>query len=816
MKCFNKMFSGFVLGVLGFALAVATVWVEPAQAQYDPNAMPKSNNLRSLIVNSWSNLGQSGGNQEWGRGNKRNAYPHNGTGAGSFGAVLSQFTSNQKSQMYNDYKTSGGEGIWLLNADKGSVSVTGPRGTPWLGENLEPLPYDPVGKAEENWGVPNPLASNATELAPIWDEGFSATLSNYWPGITKTDVGSYYEHDLSPGSTRPAQIANYGIGSYNLVDTTIPEETIIAQWVDKKIGLQITRRVYDWSNPDFDDFYIMDLTFKNTGDFDGDGVGESPGTINNLYIGFKNSAVMTAMGVLEEFGWNFYPSNARGVDDILWYTEAGGYPNAFSANGAFAGKDMRAVLRRDSDNPLSSHDDTGDPFFKAIVPSNYNILQTEGQPRAPSTLFFAPLAFADDAGKFSFNDWDQGKYVQPASIDQPIAFQHWIARSNADFDDPSPTVTTEADLAAVMLKTGFQDNPDESDPSIRKPYLELTTYGPYTLADGEECKIVIAIGAGHPSVLAPTPANEQDAGILAWDRSDASAESKIADVKTKGEAAALEQLEIAHWVYGNNYRVPASPTEAYITPDNLTSSGDARQMIIWPSLSEQAINPYKGANDILGYRVYRSTWFSWGNWELWDIVAPGSSGSTVHGIWSPVSGGYSYEDKDTAAGFSYFYSVRPYQSGYAAGDLPFATDGLPSRVQSNIAKGYESGWGPPSARTYDGDGRKPFQPVTAETNALTKKVMVVPNPYFIDGKHQYPNSRNIRLVGLPAKCKIHIYSASGDRVMTVKHDNPKKGEDEFRQIAFNIAGEVQTGLYYFVVVADGGGASQSGSFVLIK
>ena len=329
MKCFNKMFSGFVLGVLGFALAVATVWVEPAQAQYDPNAMPKSNNLRSLIVNSWSNLGQSGGNQEWGRGNKRNAYPHNGTGAGSFGAVLSQFTSNQKSQMYNDYKTSGGEGIWLLNADKGSVSVTGPRGTPWLGENLEPLPYDPVGKAEENWGVPNPLASNATELAPIWDEGFSATLSNYWPGITKTDVGSYYEHDLSPGSTRPAQIANYGIGSYNLVDTTIPEETIIAQWVDKKIGLQITRRVYDWSNPDFDDFYIMDLTFKNTGDFDGDGVGESPGTINNLYIGFKNSAVMTAMGVVEEFGWNFYPSNARGVDDILWYTEAGGIPTLF-------------------------------------------------------------------------------------------------------------------------------------------------------------------------------------------------------------------------------------------------------------------------------------------------------------------------------------------------------------------------------------------------------------------------------------------------------------------------------------------------------
>jgi hypothetical protein len=816
MKRLNTIFSGLVLGALAIALAVGTVWVQPAQAQYDPNAMPSTNNLRALIVNSFTNLGGSGGNQEWGRGSKRNAYPHNGTGAGSFGAVLSQFTSNQKSQMYNDYKVSGGEGIWLLNADKGTVGITGPRGTPWLGERIVPLPYDPVGQAEENWGVPNPLASNTTELVAIWDEGFSATLSNYWPGVLKSDVGSYYENDLSPGQTRPAQIANYGVGSYNLVNTEIPEETIIAQWVDIRNGIQVTRRVYDWSNPDFDDFYLMDLTFKNTGDFDGDGIGESPGTINQFYIGFKNSAVFTAMGVLEEFGWNFYPGNARGVDDILWYTEADGYPNAFSKNGAFVGQDMRAVIRRDSDNPLSTHDDTGDPFFKAIVPSNYNILQTEGQPRAPSTYFFAPIAFADDAGKFSFNAWDQGKYAQPASIDQPFSFQHWIARSNADFDDPTPTTTSEPDLAAVILKDGYQKNPDESDPSIRKPYLEMTVYGPYTLADGEEAKIVLAIGAGHPSLLAPTPANQQDAGILAWDRSSASPEAKIEDVKVKGEMAALECLNLAHWVYDNSYQVPASPTEAYISPDNLTSSGDARQLIRWPSSSESAINPYKGTNDILGYRVYRSTWFSWGPWELWDIVAPGSSGQTVHAKWTPTSGGYEYEDLDTAAGFSYFYSVRPYQSGYAAGDLPFSTDDLPSRVKGNIAKGYESGWAPPSARTYDGDGRKPFQPVTAETNSLSKKVMVVPNPYFNDGKHTYPNSRNIRIVGLPAKCKIHIYSASGDRVMSVVHDNAAKGEDEFRQIAFNIAGEVQTGLYYFVVVADGGGATQSGSFVLIK
>ena len=127
----------------------------------------------------------------------------------------------------------------------------------------------------------------------------------------------------------------------------------------------------------------------------------------------------------------------------------------------------------------------------------------------------------------------------------------------------------------------------------------------------------------------------------------------------------------------------------------------------------------------------------------------------------------------------------------------------------------QNGYGPPTARTFDGLERRPFQPVTAETNALDKEVLVVPNPYFADGNHQYPNSRNLRFVGLPARCQIHIYSASGDRVQTIDHDNPAKGETEFKQITYNISGEVQTGLYYFVVV-NPAGKTRTGSFVLIK
>ena len=833
MKRLNFIAKGLV--PIG-CLALAAVVFQPVQvdAQATPDNISSRYNLRSLISNSYNNIGGMGGNQEWGRGYRRNAYPWNGNGPGSFGAVLSQFTSNQKSQMYNDYKVSGGEGIWILNADRGTVTVTGPRENLQIVEHNQAFPYDPVGNPEESWGQPNPLDQLAelpnSAISP-GEQGAGGSLSNYWPGVTADDDGSLYGANWDPVTTPPAHIANYNLGAHNLVDVTIPEETIIAQWIDKQNGIRVQRRVYSWSNPDFDDFYIVDLTFTNIGDFDGDGVGEAPGPINNLYIAFKNVAAMTAMGILEEFGWNFYASNARGMDDTLWFTEAGGYPNAFSENGAFVGEDMRAVIRRDSDNPFSSHNDIGDPFYKAIVPSNYNILQTEGQPRAPSTYFMAPLAYADnpDDPKFAFNEADRGKYVQPGEDKQPRSFQWWLAYSTGSFEDPTYTTHSAAQLAGVITTNGYQANPDENDASTRKVFHDMTVYGPYNVGVDESVKLVFSWGAGHPSLLAPIPANEQDVGILKWDRSSESPESKIQKIKTDGEKAALENLKLAHWVYDNNYQVPASPTEAYITADNLTSSTRAKQLIRWGRQSESAVNPYTGEQDILGYRLYKSEWFSWGPWELYGIIENGSSGSSTNpaglprgewGISTVTKGddstfeGYAFEDLETTAGFSYFYSARPYARGvdsyvWSSG---MTIDDIPSeRVRANIRRGYESGWGPSTARTYDGDNRKPFQ---ALLTSLPDEVLIVPNPYFVDGVHQYPNSRNLRIVGLTKDAIIHIYSASGDRVETTDRTPLTKGETEFRQISFNIAGEVQTGLYYFVVVD--GGETRRGSFVLIK
>ena len=205
MKRLNFIAKGLVpIGCL--ALGAVVFEAAPADAQATPDNIASRYNLRSLISNSYNNIGGMGGNQEWGRGSRRNAYPWNGQGPGSFGAVLSQFTSNQKSQMYNDYKVSGGEGIWILNADAGTVTVTGPRENLQIVEHNQALPYDPVGNPEESWGQPNPLrelTESANSAISPGEQGATGALSNYWPGVTNLDPGSIYENDWDPVTTRP-------------------------------------------------------------------------------------------------------------------------------------------------------------------------------------------------------------------------------------------------------------------------------------------------------------------------------------------------------------------------------------------------------------------------------------------------------------------------------------------------------------------------------------------------------------------------------------------------------------------------------------
>lgn len=71
------------------------------------------------------------------------------------------------------------------------------------------------------------------------------------------------------------------------------------------------------------------------------------------------------------------------------------------------------------------------------------------------------------------------------------------------------------------------------------------------------------------------------------------------------------------------------------------------------------------------------------------------------------------------------------------------------------------------------------------TDKLIEKVQVVPNPYFIshEGTHS-PYDSKIYFTKLPSKCKIEIFSVSGDLVKTIEHEEISSAmkDSEFMEV----------------------------------
>jgi hypothetical protein len=103
-------------------------------------------------------------------------------------------------------------------------------------------------------------------------------------------------------------------------------------------------------------------------------------------------------------------------------------------------------------------------------------------------------------------------------------------------------------------------------------------------------------------------------------------------------------------------------------------------------------------------------------------------------------------------------------------------------------------------------------------------VYVVPNPFHIKSQRLYNLSPGIiQFVGLPAQCRIRIYTQNGDRVSTIYHkleDPPRDIED------WNLLSDsdqfLASGLYIFVIdqAKDGQGnalnTTKVDKFVIIR
>jgi hypothetical protein len=179
------------------------------------------------------------------------------------------------------------------------------------------------------------------------------------------------------------------------------------------------------------------------------------------------------------------------------------------------------------------------------------------------------------------------------------------------------------------------------------------------------------------------------------------------------------------------YHPPMTPTDGENSLTLTTAPGQVT--IEWPPIPSSYRDPMKGVNDLAGYKVYRSTYFTIGPWTLAATIPKDSA--------RIVNGKVQYVDKGLPFGVGSYYCVTS-----------FDTDG------------YESG--------KVNNNRFPVYPLRAPNPGFPKNVYVVPNPFRQHSRLTGQGERyRMEFIGIPGICTIKIYTLTGDVVQEIRHDD---------------------------------------------
>ncbi|MDE2829741.1 MAG: hypothetical protein OXN20_06460, partial [Gemmatimonadota bacterium] len=738
---------------------------------------------RGQLWTGFRNEGTQGGvwDDRSSRGAPRLTYPGMGNGlmlnmAGAdyieyFGKKDGFSWAEQKQEAQN---LSGGEGIWVLTNVSGEYGVS--YSGPWTpSADIAPMYYDIANSPEANWGY-------QVEVPPH-GVGAGRNMANWYSGASlQTDA---------PRTGVPYEVLNHRWGQYMDADKDDRAEDIVfSRWTTKH-GVTITRKAMAWSYQGFDDFFILEVEFENTGDSNGDGVADVNGgaghNLTGAYFAFVQGFTVSMSGDGNNHTMSAgMPGQYTPQDDNFRYTGAPNY------DGPAEYVDLKMNYQWDGDDPTKSQEDTGQPIDIESVHGNAKNLPggvSDGQLRAPQYVGVAPLAYRDSGPFHVFNANDQGKYVNPVG-EQPHTVKWYETDRFWGLRTKLPNLSSDSEQGIYEAFSGATDN----NPTTVTGFANVQTYGPYNLAVGEKAKVVVAYVAASGAQAISRPGQSAYAiDIQSFCLDGIPLEESVRlDRLKEGEAALVAHLEAAQFAYDNMYDLPDYPPDVMFAPGvNL----DAEITLTWSDAAESSVNPDFGDTDVVGYRVFRSAYQEFGPWEHVGTVTAGTSGTT----WDYSGGQYVWRDNTAVAGFRYFYNVRAFakpRSSWSNGMSSMAD--LPAEVQGHLQAGLEGGYSAPEHRV--NLDISPFQPGLAPSWP-EKRVRVVPNPFSLsESAYNYQSSKKIRFLGLPPKSRVLIFNVAGDIVGEILHDDASSGEASWFQIERNVtAPDVASGIYFYVV-----------------
>jgi len=385
-------------------------------------------------------------------------------------------------------------------------------------------------------------------------------------------------------------------------------------------------------------------------------------------------------------------------------------------------------------------------------------------------------------------------------------------------------------------------------------YRYMISSGPHSFADGETKKYVMVTGVGKG--LEGLRRNLDNA-IEAYYRGEL---PEIGDPMNPPDLAFADQygfvgVKNSEIINDRHFLLPIPPT----IPDLHYSALDGGVEMVWDDGAERAIDSFLGATDFEGYKVYRSKY----NPQTWEMIAAfdyshvdetylyNTEGGIINPIWN-AEGEYAYNEAEWNETVTNEELVQGTDWDYIMVDLPdlvhghedFGGDFWNKDSTTVIFRDIErpvnglkyfysvvaydpdkmAQFGLPSIESAKSNYRKDLggapEPVIPRPERARMRqegldnVQVVPNPYKGTALFEAKYEDQICFINLPARCKISIFSLSGDLIDEMYKDEATTGAMYWDLISRNNQ-KVVSGLYVYIVETPGGD-KKVGKFLIIR
>ena len=560
----------------------------------------------------------------------------------------------------------------------------------------------------------------------------------------------------------------------DIIDPNMPYDQMIYNVVNTQMGMSMKRKIYQFSNPYYDNFHVLEYTFINTGNIDQDTVIErNSGTLEGVYFYFQNR-----MGFIQETRYIFGTPPQYGANTLN--DEFGPYPAGHN-------NDMRySYAWHGYWKEFSEYNNIGGPLWHTDASS------AEGSPRINPADTVGRLAIPQFAGTLTL--YAQTSTLNNADdINQPSTTGYESSDGDLMYASDVFSASQMQQRYQLMIKghpavshadwiTGGDyvnsTNPP-GDKSINTAgYSYVYGYGPFTIPYGDSIKIIVVEAANGL---------DRDECIRIG-KLFKSGSITIAEKNTKvltGRDSLRLTFKRAEDAFKNSWNIPQPP---YPPSTFFVTSRGGRIDLEW--------TPNNGGPAVTGYEVYRNT-----N-EPIDGYASNEYFSKFEKIAELGPNEVTYSDTTTRQDITYYYYIVS-----LGADIPANSAlNIPAhKLSSNRAY----------TQTYIGAyRRRPGEP------NITNKVRAYPNPYIISATDNWmfgsgsAERNKIAFDNISGECEILIFTEMGELIRTIEHTDGSGSEDWDLRTSSNQL--VVSGIYLAVVIDSNTGDKEIVKFSIIR